>query len=191
MFSNFTSLSMWKCRLMYNNYRLKDRYRMWKTNKNVSFSHCLWLFLSSSEFQANKEREQKSFRISNSVSGHNWLAHPPYRITAGKEILSVGFMELGFLSYFLLGFLGGSAVKNLPTMQKLQETWVRSLGGEDPLEDGMATHSIFLPGESVDRGTWWATALRVAKSQTQLKWLRTHTYFLLKCHTEGLLLLIG
>ena len=78
-------------------------------------------------------------------------------------------MELGFLSYFLLGFLGGSAVKNLPTMQKLQETWVRSLGGEDPLEDGMATHSIFLPGESVDRGTWWATALRVAKSQTQLK----------------------
>ena len=133
---------------MYNNYRLKDRYRMWKTNKNVSFSHCLWLFLSSSEFQANKEREQKSFRISNSISGHNWLAHPQYRITAGKEILSVGFMELGFLSYFLLGFPGGSVVKNLRTMQKLQETWVQSLGGEDPLEEGMATHSIFLPGES-------------------------------------------
>ena len=126
---------------MYNNYRLKDRYRMWKTNKNVSFSHCLWLFLSSSEFQANKEREQKSFRISNSISGHNWLAHPQYRITAGKEILSVGFMELGFLSYFLLGFPGGSVVKNLRTMQKLQETWVQSLGGEDPLEEGMATHS--------------------------------------------------
>ena len=29
-------------------------------------------------------------------------------------------------------------VKNLPTMQ---ETWVRSLGLEDPLEEGMATHS--------------------------------------------------
>ena len=29
-------------------------------------------------------------------------------------------------------------VENLPAMQ---ETWVRSLGGEDPLEDGMATHS--------------------------------------------------
>ena len=39
-------------------------------------------------------------------------------------------------------------VKNLRTMQKLQETWVQSLGGEDPLEEGMATHSIFLPGES-------------------------------------------
>ena len=32
-------------------------------------------------------------------------------------------------------------VKNLPAMW---ETWVRSLGQEDPLEEGMATHSNFL-----------------------------------------------
>ena len=32
-------------------------------------------------------------------------------------------------------------VKNLPTMQ---ETWVRSLGWEDPLEKGKATHSSIL-----------------------------------------------
>ena len=32
-------------------------------------------------------------------------------------------------------------VKYLPTMQ---ETWVRSLGREDPLEEGMATHSRIL-----------------------------------------------
>ena len=32
-------------------------------------------------------------------------------------------------------------VKNLPTMQ---ETWVRSLGREDPLEKEMATHSSIL-----------------------------------------------
>jgi len=32
-------------------------------------------------------------------------------------------------------------VKNLPAMQ---ETQVRSLGHEDPLEEGMATHSIIL-----------------------------------------------
>ena len=43
-----------------------------------------------------------------------------------------------------MGFLGGSAVKNPPAMQKLQETWVRSLGGKDPLEEGMATHSSIL-----------------------------------------------
>ena len=34
--------------------------------------------------------------------------------------------------------------KNLPAMQ---ETWVPSLGREDPLEKGMTTHSVFLPGE--------------------------------------------
>ena len=32
-------------------------------------------------------------------------------------------------------------VKNLPAVQ---ETWVQSLGGEDPLEEGMATHSGIL-----------------------------------------------
>ena len=36
------------------------------------------------------------------------------------------------------GFPGGSAVKNRPRMQ---EKWVRSLGGENPLEEGMGTHS--------------------------------------------------
>ena len=39
------------------------------------------------------------------------------------------------------GFLGGSAVKNLPANQEMQETQVLSLGREDPLEEGMATHS--------------------------------------------------
>ena len=35
-------------------------------------------------------------------------------------------------------------VKNLPATQETQETWVRSLGWEDPLEEGMATHSSIL-----------------------------------------------
>ena len=35
-------------------------------------------------------------------------------------------------------------VKNLPAMQELQETQVRSLSQEDPLEEGMATHSSML-----------------------------------------------
>ena len=42
-----------------------------------------------------------------------------------------------------MGFLGGSAVKNPPAMQKTQK-WVSSLGQEDPLEEGMATHSSVL-----------------------------------------------
>ena len=39
-------------------------------------------------------------------------------------------------------FPGGSEVKNLPAMW---ETRVGCLGGEDPLEKGMATHSRILP----------------------------------------------
>ena len=39
------------------------------------------------------------------------------------------------------GFLSNSVVKNLPAMQ---ETWVLSLGREDPLDKEMATHSSFL-----------------------------------------------
>ena len=38
----------------------------------------------------------------------------------------------------------GSAVKNSPAMQEPQETRVQSLGQEDPLEKGMATHSSTL-----------------------------------------------
>ena len=39
---------------------------------------------------------------------------------------------------------GGSAVKNLPAVPETQETRVRSLGWEDPLEEGMKTHSNIL-----------------------------------------------
>ena len=42
------------------------------------------------------------------------------------------------------GSAGGSTVKNPPAVQELQATRVRSLGQEDPLEEGMATHSSML-----------------------------------------------
>ena len=35
-------------------------------------------------------------------------------------------------------------VENLCAVQQLQETWVRSLGWEDPLEESMPTHSSIL-----------------------------------------------
>ena len=45
---------------------------------------------------------------------------------------------------FSLGFPGGSATKNLPAVQ---ETRVRFLRWEDPLEEEMATHSSILAWE--------------------------------------------
>ena len=57
-------------------------------------------------------------------------------------------------------------VKNLLV---LWETWVRSLGWEDPLEEGMAAHySVLAWRIPMDRGAWPATAHGVEKSQTQL-----------------------
>ena len=57
-------------------------------------------------------------------------------------------------------------VKNQPAMR---ETWVRSLGWEDPMEEGMATHSSILAWRiPKDRGAWWAAVHAAASSQTQL-----------------------
>ena len=56
------------------------------------------------------------------------------------------------------------AVKNPPAMQ---ETWVPCLGGEDPLEEGMATHSSILAWRiPMDRGAWRATIHGVTHSWT-------------------------
>ena len=56
-------------------------------------------------------------------------------------------------------------VKNLPAMW---ETQVQSLGREDLLEKGMATHASCSSLEnSVDRGAWWAVVLGIAKNRSQ------------------------
>ena len=55
-------------------------------------------------------------------------------------------------------------VKNLPAMQ---ETWVLSLGEEDPLEEGMATDSSILAWKIPrDRGTQWTSIRGIVKSWT-------------------------
>ena len=60
-------------------------------------------------------------------------------------------------------------LKSPPSMR---ETWVQSLGWEDPLEKGMATHSQkSCLGNPMDRGAWLAMVCGVTKSWTQLKQL--------------------
>ena len=57
-------------------------------------------------------------------------------------------------------------IKNLPAMR---ETWVQSLGWEDPLEEGMTTHSSILAWRiPLDRVAWQPTVHGVAKSLTWL-----------------------
>jgi len=53
----------------------------------------------------------------------------------------------------------------------MQETWVQSLGWEDPLEEGMATHpSILVWRIPMDKGAWWAAVHGITKSQTWLSY---------------------
>ena len=53
-------------------------------------------------------------------------------------------------------------VKNPPAMRK---PWVRFLGWEDPLEEGMVTQSSILAWRiPMDRGAWWATVHGVRES---------------------------
>ena len=61
------------------------------------------------------------------------------------------------------------------SVKEMQETWVRSLGWEDSLEEGMATHSSIFAENRMDRGTWWAAAHRVTKIWTRLKQLSMHS----------------
>ena len=61
------------------------------------------------------------------------------------------------------------------------ETWVTTLGQEDPLKEGMATHSSILAWRiPMDRGAWWASVHGVAKSWTRLKQLHMHAYCLIQ-----------
>ena len=64
-------------------------------------------------------------------------------------------------------------VKRLPAVW---ETWVQFLGREDPLEEGMATHSGFLVWRiPMDREAWQATVHGITKSQTRQKLSAAHT----------------
>ena len=53
---------------------------------------------------------------------------------------------------------------------RMQETWVQFLGWEDPLEEGMQSTPVFLPGESHgQRSLVGYTVHGIAKSQTRLR----------------------
>ena len=92
----------------------------------------------------------------NSVSTHLWFSQ-----VMGSE---VGFrkFQLSWNHQLYLHWtsLVAQLVKNLPAMW---ETWIQSLGWEDPLEKGNLSSPVFWPGEFHG-----LQSMGVAKSQTQL-----------------------
>ena len=70
---------------------------------------------------------------------------------------------------------GGDLSIIMSDLPAMQETWAGSLGWEDPLEEGRATHSSILAWRiSMDRGGWSATVHGLAKSQTGLSHQAQH-----------------
>ena len=67
---------------------------------------------------------------------------------------------IGYLLQYSWASLVAQMVKIPPAVR---ETWARSLGWEDPLEEGMATHSSVVAWRiPMDRGTWQATVHGIA-----------------------------
>ena len=71
---------------------------------------------------------------------------------------------IGYPLQYSWASLVAQTVKNPPA---IQETRVRSLGWEDPLEESMATYSSILAWRiPMGRGAWLTTVHGVTKSQT-------------------------
>ena len=90
--------------------------------------------------------------------------------TIEKELQQYRPATLIYESYNERGFPCGSAGKNLPAMQEMQ---VQSLGQEDFLEEGMATHSSTLAGKIPGTEESGRLQSMVSQSQTWLKHLST------------------
>jgi len=76
----------------------------------------------------------------------------------------------------------GKVAQTVKNPLAMQEIWIRSLGGEDPLEEGMATHSSILAWRiPMDRGAWRATVHGVAKSWTRLSDLLLKGHVIRQC----------
>ena len=79
----------------------------------------------------------------------------------------------------ITGFPDGSALKNPPAMQELQETQVQvpSLGGEDPLDEEIAAHSSILarriPWTEEPGRLWSKASQRAGHNQSDLTHIHT------------------
>ena len=118
------------------------------------------------------------------MGGHSsllWLSQGVLR-AFGEDSASLtaphpSFNKAEMIWTILASWRGGASqmalvVKEAACQCRRHETWVWSLGWKDPLEDSMTTHSSILAWRiPVDRGAWWATVYKVAKSQTWLKQL--------------------
>jgi len=130
----------------------------------------IWVIFSQSLNLFVPQLSHKTVMIIIPISGH--IIMKITVVNMCKTLINLNEIEVVTIIYYyyyyysLQGSLVAQMVINLPSMQK---TWVPSLGQEDSLEKGMATHSSILAWRTPwARGAWPATAHRLAKSWTSL-----------------------
>ena len=130
---------------------IADRFfNIWSTREALKSVHCLFYSLCSSVFGFPGSSTGKEYACNVGDSG------------LILESGSSSGERIGYPFQYSWAFLVAQMVKNLPAMQ---ETWVRSLGWEDPLAEDMATYSSILAWRiPLDKGVWWAMVHEVTKS---------------------------
>ena len=112
--------------------------------------------------------------VGNLISGSSVFSKPSLNIWKfSVHIILKPTCRVLSITILAWASLVAQMVKSLPAVQ---ETRVRPLGWEDPLEKEMATHSSILAWKNpMVRGAWQATVNGVTQSQTQLS---DFTFFL-------------
>ena len=96
------------------------------------------------QLRSNQERETTYLHWRNLIQGISYTSHEIAEHQRGASLVA-------------------QTVKDPPAMR---ETWVRPLGWEDPLEEGMATHtSIFAWRIPIDRGPWWPQSMGFSRPE--------------------------
>ena len=112
----------------------------------------IWLYCSVNPSISVERIWKKNQKESLHIQSKNWSEHIGWVSQLAVQETPVQFPgredspgeKIGYLSQYFRVSVVSQLVKNLPEMRK---TWVWSLGWEDPLEKGKATHSNILPGE--------------------------------------------
>ena len=138
-------------------------------------------FFVSWAIREMQNREQKD-RVTMETKTYSWWTRSGTE-TSGDKLAGLQAYGSRDVTTGVIGSVSSSrvaqTVKNLPAMQ---ETCVQFLGWEDPLEEGMATHSSILPWRiPMDRGTWWTTVHGITESDMTERL----SFFLLQGRTEA------
>ena len=133
----------------------------------------LVVFLISVFVQYLLHRRCSGYMCAKCMSGNSifiisLILSPPVKTSQLSKYLSANCV-ISYLTGTLEWQRPSLVAQTVKNPSAMRETWVRSLGWEDPLEESVATHSSILAWWiPMDRGAWRATVHGVTESRTRL-----------------------